>query len=46
MEALRQKQGTDNKFNTAMAFKTEKQERMKDYKTMEIYRLRLKKMVL
>lgn len=43
MEALRQKQGMDNKFNTVMAFKTEKQERMKDYKTLEIYRLQTKK---
>lgn len=43
MEALRQKQGVDNKFNTVMAFKTEKQERMKDYKTLEIYRLQTKK---
>ena len=43
MEALRQKQGIDNKFNTVLAFKTEKQERMKDYKTLEIYRLQTKK---
>ncbi|XP_062617587.1 nephrocystin-4-like [Saccostrea cucullata] len=43
MEAVRQKKGIDNKFNTVLAFKTEKQERMKDYKTLEIYRLQTKK---
>ncbi|CAC5423619.1 NPHP4 [Mytilus coruscus] len=43
MEAVRQKEGIDNKFNTVMSYKTEKQERMRDFKTLEIYRMQSKK---
>ncbi|CAG2201703.1 NPHP4 [Mytilus edulis] len=43
MEAVRQKEGIDNKFNTIMNYKTEKQERMRDFKTLEIYRNQSKK---
>ncbi|XP_060072495.1 nephrocystin-4-like isoform X2 [Ylistrum balloti] len=43
IHAVRQAQGIDNKVNTIMSYKTEKSERMRDYKTMEIYRLQTKK---
>ncbi|XP_069120570.1 nephrocystin-4-like isoform X2 [Argopecten irradians] len=43
LHAVRQAEGIDNKVNTIMSYKTEKSERMRDYKTMEIYRLQTKK---
>ncbi|XP_021379713.1 nephrocystin-4-like isoform X2 [Mizuhopecten yessoensis] len=43
IHAVRQAQGIDNKVNTIMSYKTEKSDRMRDYKTIEIYRLQTKK---
>ncbi|KAK3104423.1 hypothetical protein FSP39_001776 [Pinctada imbricata] len=43
MNLIRMQQGIDNKYNTLMTHKTEKQERLRDYKTLEIYRLQTKK---
>ncbi|KAJ8319810.1 hypothetical protein KUTeg_001397 [Tegillarca granosa] len=43
IQAVRQKEGMDNKFNTLLSTKTVQGERQRDLKTLEIYRLQTKK---